>query len=135
MTVLIGTAWYGNQTDVWKEYSTSTDIVQGIYPSVAGYHMNLIGRYDNSSVLGAGAHSYAMAYSNIQGQYYRAEAWTAPSGWRLEEYGVNDCLTFHGDQMLGRRNLVLPDNLHAHLFIVAIPPLQRGGGQDIYGVV
>lgn len=133
VTVFLGR--YDNQANVWTTFSTRTDIANGAYPDIAGYYMVSLGSFDDSSILGEGTHSYSMAYSNQAGQYYRVESWNAPSGWRLEDYSVNDCLTFHGDEILSGARLNLPHAIQAHFYLVALPPMQRGAGEDIYGVV
>lgn len=135
LTTITGYALLNDQTNVWQNRVESTNLSAGVYPRLADYTAVRIGAYDDSSVLGKGAHSFATAYSNSQGEYYRVEAWTVPSAWRLEAYGVNNCLTFHGDQILTRSTVSFPNKIHASVYEVTVPPLVRGEANDIFGVV
>ncbi|KPV42424.1 hypothetical protein AN477_17665 [Alicyclobacillus ferrooxydans] len=133
-TVMVFVAWSGNQTNMWRDVVTTTDISIGQYPLIRGYYATGLASYNDSSVLGEGTRSYAVAYSTQSGQYYRVEAWTTPAGWRLQQYSVNNCLSFHGDTILSRELLRSVVHVHGSLYSVVVPPLSRGMEPDIYAV-
>lgn len=132
--MVYASAWH-NQSGIWNplELKSSPDVT--VPPTIGDYKRVFIGTYDDSATLGQGAHSVAYAYSNPSGLYHRVEVWKGLSPWRLQAYGIRDCLTFHGDKVLGETTFTPTEGLTGTSYTVQIPPLTMGGQVAIYQVI
>lgn len=100
-----------------------------LVPALPGFRPVILGRYDDASILGPGSRSVAVAYSDKQGAYVLAQMWVATSLGAFSSYTYNNCLLFHGDNLLAVRPLRMPDATLATLYAVALAPTKfRGQG-------
>lgn len=90
-------------------------------PQIPGFRRVLVGTYDDSSILGPGSVSTAVAYSNPQGAYVLAEFWRTPNISTLETYGYQDCLLYHGNQVLATWPFQIAPGIPAVAYAVRRP--------------
>jgi len=125
-----------NANYTWRPLAFAQTMTDHSLPQMPGYQRITLGQYDDSSVLGAGAQSVAMAYSSsVADIYHRVEIWHGVSPWRMEAYGVQQCLTFHGEKVLSIQQVTLHAGMTGQVFTLEIPPLTLGGNIDVYEVV
>lgn len=110
----------------------STDKLSELMPQIPNFERNLLGVYNEASVLGPGSYGTAYAYSNPQGQYNMAEMWWSYNLSALDSYGVNDCLLFHGNDILATQSFQLMPGITAHAFAVLLPPTEVGGKRSLF---
>jgi exosortase/archaeosortase family protein len=103
-----------------------------LFPHLAGFTPVVLGTYDDSSVLGPGSASAAVAYSNPAGAYVLAQVWLTPTLGALGSYGYDNCLMFHGDTIVATRSFALADGALATAYGVELPPAQVGGRGPLY---
>ena len=98
-----------------------------IAPQMQGFRRVLVGRFDDTSILGAGSRSIAYAYSNPLGAYVLAQIYETPSLAALESYAYASCLAYHGDTTVATLPFVVSQGRVAEEYGVRLPPTRSGG--------
>ncbi len=109
-----------------------TDLLSSLMPQLRGWTRTLVGQYDASSLLGAGAKSTAYAYTSIFGDYALTEWWWTYQPIALAGYSEHNCLLFHGSQIISKQTMSIRNGISATVFGVLLPPKQVSGPQNLF---
>ncbi len=96
-------------------------------PPVPGFHSSVVYRFNESSVLGNGAYTIAKEYVNHVGAFAVVEVWSTPDHNALLSYNFDNCLVYHGNDVLARRALTLGNGLPVVAYAISLPPDFVGG--------
>lgn len=110
----------------------STANTFAMLPPMAGFHSVLAYHYNESSVLGAGAYTVARLYANNYGAGVTVEVWNTPDHNKLLSYGFDNCLIYHGNDILSRQSFAMSNGLPVTLYAVSLPPRYLGGARLTY---
>ena len=104
-----------------------------LMPNLKGFHRALLGVFPEAAILGPGAYGTAYAYSNATGDYAMGEEWWSNNLNTLLSYGVNNCLLFHGNTIIGNTSFTVRPGITAHAYAILLPPSSTSGGnQDFF---
>jgi exosortase/archaeosortase family protein len=98
-----------------------------LLPPVPGFHASVVYRFNESSVLGDGAYTIAKEYVNQVGAFAVVEVWSTPDHNALLSYSFDNCLVYHGNDILARRALTLGNGLPIVAYAISLPPDFVGG--------
>jgi exosortase/archaeosortase family protein len=105
---------------------------EALLPALAGFRQAVVGRFDDSSILGPSSVSVAEAYAAPSGAYLLAEVWETPNYSALRSYTYNNCLLFHGDELDAVSPVLLGKDAVATSYAVRMPPPVPGGPRAVY---
>lgn len=132
LTLLLLPLYYPAAGSVRKPVVVATSTLANLMPAMPGWHQQLVGNYDASSILGPGAKSTAVTYTTFQGDYALAEMWWTYHPLMLQGYGEQNCLLFHGASLLDTRTIKLSNAVEATVYTVLLPAKQVGGTRDVF---
>ena len=113
--------------------SVTSNQLSILMPQLKGFNRSLLGVYPEEAVLGPGAYGTAYAYSNLKGDYAMGEEWWSNNLNTLLSYGVNNCLLFHGNTILGKTSFTVRPGITANAFAILLPSSSTSGGkQDFF---
>ncbi len=132
LTLLLWPLYQGAPGTESSPVPIKTDVLTKLMPSIYGWQRNLVGNYDEASILGPGSKSTAMTFQTLQGDYALAELWWTYQPITLEGYSENNCLLFHGSQIVSSNNLTVAKGIDATAYTVLLPPNVMGGPRDMF---
>lgn len=106
-----------------------------LLPSLRGFRQTVVGRFDDSSILGPSSTSVAEAYRATSGAYLLAEVWETPNLSTLRSYTYDNCLLFHGDDLTAIRPILLGKDAVGTAYAVRMPAAVPGGLRAMYADV
>lgn len=101
--------------------------ISDVLPGIKGYRRVPLLKSKEASVLGPGAYTYAVNYVQPAKPYVMTEIWMTSHDLMLAGLTVNNCLLFHGYQVLASRQWAMEPGVVAHAFVILAPPSTVGG--------
>ncbi len=132
LTALLWPLYQGAPGTESSPVPVSTSNLARLMPPIFGWQRSLIGNYDEASVLGPGATSTAMSYRTLFGDQIMAELWWTYQPLALQGYPENNCLMFHGSQIIAASVITIAKGIQATAYSVLLPPLTLGGPRALY---
>ncbi|MBX5467108.1 MAG: exosortase/archaeosortase family protein [Firmicutes bacterium] len=115
-----------------RPVTVPTTAIDAFFPELSGFGSKVTYRANESSVLGPGSATVAELYTSPHGAEALAEIWMTPDFGRLEAYGFQDCLLYHGSAIVHAQSLTLSTGNPATLYVVAMAPDKVGGPRPTY---
>ncbi len=115
-----------------KPLQVRTAGVAALLPRLPGFRVTKVQRFDDSSILGPGAVSFADTYVSRGGAQVLAEVWSTPDLGNLESYGFRDCLAFHGERTNAMRVFDVAPATAAADYALQLPPVEVGAAWASY---
>lgn len=132
LTVLLLPLYSASPGTTREPVSVTTNNLDAIMPSLLGWRRQLIGNYNEASILGPGSKSTALTYATVQGDYAMAELWWTYQPISLQGYAENNCMLFHGESILGTKTLRINKSMTATVYTILLPPNVIGGKRNVY---
>ncbi len=106
--------------------------VEAMLPAIDGFASRVVYRFNEGSVLGRGAYTVARVYENNHGAAAIVEVWSTPDQGLLLSYGFDNCLIYHGNQVVARYSFAMKNGLPATIYAVKLPSATVNGPKAFY---